>query len=268
MMGGEELAEKVGVRKLRRAEREALLARGLKVCSGKPGCGRELPVEAFSSDCTMWDGLSPYCKECRAKRSLCYRSYILGKKDSIDAHRKSQEEKAELASRGLKRCINTGCGQILPIEEFHKNSQTGDGLSARCKSCNIAHVRKWYDDNPDRVREWREANREWGLLHVGAYRARQAGNEADSFGWLELLEHWASAGVRFDQCHLCGEIGEYGGHNGLHIDHIVPISRGGAHSMDNLRPACASCNRMKNCSTLDEYRDKVVRTASFLLSDN
>lgn len=256
-MGGEELAEKVGVRKLRRAEREALLARGLKVCSGKPGCGRELPVEAFSSDCTMWDGLSPYCKECRAKRSLYYRSYILGKKESIDAHRKRQEEKAELASRGLKRCINTGCGAVKPVSEFHKNSDYSDGLNSLCKSCNYSRVAKWARENP-----------EWSRLQCGAWRARKIGNRVDDFNWEDLVHHWLANGFRPDQCHLCGEIGEYGGIAGLHIDHVIPIARGGAHAMDNLRPACADCNHMKNRSTLDEYRDRVVRTASFLLSDN
>ena len=267
-MGGEELAEKVGVRKLRRDEREALLARGLKVCSGKPGCGRELPVEAFSSDCTMWDGLSPYCKECRAKRSLYYRSYILGKKDSIDAHRKSQEEKAELASRGLKRCITTGCGVVKPVSEFHKCSDYSDGLNPRCKSCNKAGAKRWYEENPDRSLAYRQSRREQTRLYGGALRATEAGNRVEEFTWLDLLDYWSENSIPFDRCYLCGEEGVYEGREGLHIDHVIPIARGGAHAMDNLRPACAPCNHMKNRSTLDEYRDRVVRTASFLLSDN
>ena len=267
-MGGEELAEKIGVRKLRRAEREALLAKGLKVCSGKPGCGRELPVEAFSSDRTNWDGLAPYCKECRARGSLHYRSHVLGKKDSIDAHRKSQEEKARLAKMGLKRCVKSGCDTVKPVSEFHKCSNYSDGLNPRCKSCNKAGAKKWYDDNPEYALEYRTSRREHTRLYCGSLRATEAGNRVDEFTWPDLLDYWSDNAIPFDRCYLCGEKGEYNGVAGLHIDHVVPIARGGAHTMDNLRPACSSCNLMKNRSTLDEYRDKVVRTASFLLSDN
>lgn len=39
------------------------------------------------------------------------------------------------------------------------------------------------------------------------------------------------------------------------LDHVEPLSRGGAHGPDNLTPACLSCNRSKNKRTLNEWRD-------------
>jgi 5-methylcytosine-specific restriction endonuclease McrA len=36
-------------------------------------------------------------------------------------------------------------------------------------------------------------------------------------------------------------------------DHMVPISRGGAHSIENLVPACMSCNSRKGTKNLLEY---------------
>lgn len=38
------------------------------------------------------------------------------------------------------------------------------------------------------------------------------------------------------------------------LDHVVPISRGGAHEFSNLLPACRSCNSSKNALTLEEWR--------------
>lgn len=250
-------------------ERIRLAPLGLKRCSAKSGCGKILPLDSFGREAKAPDGLRIMCKPCdalavAARRHGSPRKALLVREAVI--YEKTERER--LAERGLKRCVRSGCGEVFPVSEFHKDSTTKDGLNARCKSCNSAIAKRWYDDNPDRTRERRESRREWGLLHTGAYRARQAGNEADSFGWPDLLEYWSSIGVSYDRCHLCGEIGEYGGRDGLHIDHVIPIARGGAHAMDNLRPACATCNHMKNRSTLDEYRDKVVRTASFLLSDN
>lgn len=250
-------------------ERIRLAPLGLKRCSARSGCGKILPLANFARETKAPDGLRIMCKPCDslycATRRHGSREKALA---SFAEFAELKSERVELAARGLKRCVESGCAEVFPVSEFHKDSGSADGLSARCKSCNIAQVKKWYDDNPDRAREWRESRREWVRLHGGAYRARKLGNDVDSFGWPDLLEYWSSIGVSYDRCHLCGEVGEYGGREGLHIDHVIPIARGGSHSMDNLRPACSSCNRMKNRSTLDEYRDKVVRTASFLLSDN
>ena len=49
-------------------------------------------------------------------------------------------------------------------------------------------------------------------------------------------------------CWMCGSP-VWEGHN-LNMDHVVPVARGGIHCADNLRPACASCNRRKNAKLM------------------
>lgn len=39
----------------------------------------------------------------------------------------------------------------------------------------------------------------------------------------------------------------------LHIDHVVPRARGGLDTIDNLVPACATCNLSKGAKSLDEW---------------
>lgn len=39
------------------------------------------------------------------------------------------------------------------------------------------------------------------------------------------------------------------------LDHVVPLSRGGTHTYDNLRVACQSCNSRKNAKLLEELDD-------------
>ena len=247
----------VVTRRPSRPERESLLGRGLKACYGKGGCGKLLPASAFHRDSKSWDGLVAYCKDCRLRATHKWRHKEPDKAASYARYVRDRRERPSLEALGLKRCIWSGCDTVKPISEFHKDSDKPDGLNSLCKSCNSSRVAKWARENS-----------EWSRLQCGAWRARKIGNRVDDFNWEDLVHHWLANGFRPDQCHLCGEIGEYGGIAGLHIDHVIPIARGGSHSMDNLRPACSSCNRMKNRSTLDEYRDKVVRTASFLLSDN
>jgi 5-methylcytosine-specific restriction endonuclease McrA len=39
----------------------------------------------------------------------------------------------------------------------------------------------------------------------------------------------------------------------LQIDHVQPLAKGGSHTYDNLRVACAVCNCRKSDLTLDEF---------------
>lgn len=39
----------------------------------------------------------------------------------------------------------------------------------------------------------------------------------------------------------------------LELDHVVPLSRGGKHAVENIVPACRACNTSKNNRTLDEW---------------
>jgi HNH endonuclease len=40
--------------------------------------------------------------------------------------------------------------------------------------------------------------------------------------------------------------------NELHLDHVIPVSRGGTSTVENLRVLCAECNLKKKSDSLDE----------------
>jgi 5-methylcytosine-specific restriction endonuclease McrA len=48
--------------------------------------------------------------------------------------------------------------------------------------------------------------------------------------------------VKNVKCYLCGELIPMGDR---HVDHIVPLAKGGAHTASNLAVACAKCNESK-----------------------
>lgn len=48
-------------------------------------------------------------------------------------------------------------------------------------------------------------------------------------------------------CYLCGQ-------SAKGIDHIVPLSKGGNHSIGNLAPCCTSCNSKKSSKFLIQLR--------------
>jgi 5-methylcytosine-specific restriction endonuclease McrA len=45
----------------------------------------------------------------------------------------------------------------------------------------------------------------------------------------------------------------------LTMDHVIPLSRGGRHSLGNLLPACASCNSSKSSRFITEWRAQARR---------
>lgn len=47
---------------------------------------------------------------------------------------------------------------------------------------------------------------------------------------------------------------------GFHVDHFIPLSKGGAHVLTNLRIACAPCNLRKNAKMPDEFMAEVARS--------
>ena len=55
---------------------------------------------------------------------------------------------------------------------------------------------------------------------------------------------------------------ECGSSRSLHVDHIVPLSRGGRHAIGNLQMLCQSCNLSKNNRlTVEWRRHKAARAA-------
>src|SRR5579871_1037151 len=44
----------------------------------------------------------------------------------------------------------------------------------------------------------------------------------------------------------------------VQLDHRVPLSRGGAHTLENLLQSCQRCNQLKGLLTEGEYRDLIV----------
>ena len=86
-----------------------------------------------------------------------------------------------------KECIGKyGCGEMLPLEDFHKDKHRKHGRTIRCKKCNNAHEKKYLRDNPEvkakcyakhraTAKAWRAANPEKVKANKKAWRAKNPG---------------------------------------------------------------------------------------------
>jgi len=110
-----------------------------------------------------------------------------------------------------------------------------------------AYQARYYLENAGRVKAriaaYQAANPEKKWHMESKRRARKAAN-GGSHTLEELIQKFADLGSR---CFYCGVQGK------LTIDHDVPLSRGGTDYIDNILPACRSCNSRKNKKTGAEF---------------
>lgn len=85
------------------------------------------------------------------------------------------------------------------------------------------------------ARDWIKQHPEYNRLRYHRYRARLQGVEAT----LTVAEWHAILEAFGHRCAYCLR------HGKMTQDHVVPVSRGGAHTAGNIVPACLSCNAKK-----------------------
>lgn len=155
----------------------------------------------------------------------------------------------------------TQCDEHLPKVEFYEDPKRLDGCYSWCKACFKAHCRSAYDPEKDaergaryrstpeakerdreRLRAWYAANPERAREQTRRYQARRSAATVEEVSYAAILERDGMS------CHICDD--EIPSLNVLHFDHVIPLSKGGAHSYDNIKPSHASCNLRKGAKIL------------------
>lgn len=98
--------------------------------------------------------------------------------------------------------------------------------------------------NPNKTNEWRAANPDKAKAISQRRRANKCSVEINDF----TADQWTQLKEKYNyQCVYCGCVS-----NKLTMDHIIPISRGGNHTLENILPACQQCNSKKGARTPEE----------------
>ena len=117
----------------------------------------------------------------------------------------------------------------------------------------LTYCHQWYLDNTEQHHEscarWEKANPEKRRALKHNRRARIKGN-GGTFTFKELNE-------LFEQqegfCAYCGELLYSSFDKEVHIDHKIPLSRGGHNDISNIALSCARCNLQKGTKTDEEF---------------
>lgn len=131
-------------------------------------------------------------------------------------------------------------------ERYRANREKELARNRVWRASNVEHhralCRKWAKDNPLSMRAI-VARRRSRLSSVeGSYRA------AD----IRLLFIQQGGLCKACACSL----------ERYHVDHIIPITRGGSNWPENLQLLCPTCNRSKSNKTMEEWRNYVQKQVS------
>lgn len=200
-------------------------------------CKKTKPLSEFYNSKKEKYGKTSWCKVCsldhqrewRAKnndkvRAQSKRAYYAHREDNIKRVMKWASENPEKHNKW--------------IDDWHK-AHREKGLKS---------AKKWRENNKDKerakTRRWRKNNPEKARLQVETRRCRKikAVGSIETKDWIKLCEKYDN------RCLRCGKQDVT-----LSVDHIVPLSKGGSNTIDNVQPLCVSCNSRKHTKIID-YR--------------
>lgn len=209
----------------------------MKVCCR---CRTAKPHSEYWNQRAAPDGLQRLCKDCLRSRKV--------------ARRAAMDPIARPES-GTKQCSR--CRALLPVGRFTSAPRERDGLHSRCKSCQnaVALLARRLDPERSRnhVRRWRAANtaranaatRAWEIRNPDKARAKWARHSAKRASvdirtltpseWRDTIDYYGS------YCAYCLAVIA-----NPEMDHLIPLSKNGEHAVENVAPACRSCNARKS----------------------
>ena len=155
-----------------------------------------------------------------------------------------------------KRC--TKCGDEYPAttDYFHARSDRKSGIKSECKSCGDLRQRNHYASNIEEAHQeqkrYRDANPERNKKRLREYRAEhpekfliynqnRAARKKAAPGTHTAQDIQAQFQRQKGKCYYCHKhLTKY------HVDHVIPLSRGGSNDPSNLVIACPLCNQKKH----------------------
>lgn len=179
------------------------------------------------------------CDSCSAARREYMRGYRRSEKSISYRKQYNAENREQIAEYMKSYYVDHSTAAIERARQWRLANPERYQEAQRRRTEETREVRsernrQWKIDNPDRKRE-----------HARQYqhrrRARMMATQVADFTLEQMEQKMAYYG---NSCYLQIPGICTGGFD--HIDHVKPISKGGAHILANTRPACKPCNEYKS----------------------
>lgn len=201
----------------------------LKTCAD---CKQAQPLSCYYKAASNADGLLSRCKQCY---SLKCKEYRLRNAEKIKAQKRRAYEQDRQNPDYLAK--------IKAYQEANKERKReyDRDYRERTKDKQDHWSKEWVAKNPDKRR---------AILRN--YKARRRAQESGGVSTAALAA-WTLQQKKV--CYWCGSKCA----KGFHVDHYVPLCKGGKHEIGNLVIACAPCNLRKNLKDPFDFARQVGR---------
>ncbi len=205
-----------------------------------PKCEEIKPISSFYKSKQRKDGYRCYCISCQKKDSKYIQDNYpeITRNYSKKHYYKDIEKSREV---GKKRASKYSQKNREKLREKNITWQNNNRAKfnqmqresyARHKEENKSRHKKFMALHPEKNKQYRNNRRARKLNAAGSFTNEE---------WKELCEKYN---------HICLRCKKK---KPLTIDHVIPLSKGGSNSIDNIQPLCRSCNSSKRVSSTD-YR--------------
>jgi 5-methylcytosine-specific restriction endonuclease McrA len=152
---------------------------------------------------------------------------------------KNRERKK--AQKAARRKLNP-----VPFRTSNKNSQK------RCWTKRQAYARAYYQKHKERLKKRCIERYQENKPRAYEYAQKRRALKMKATVNLKSISEFRSRvkSKPFIACYYCEKIVST---KAIHFDHIVPLIKGGSHSVENLCVSCPTCNLTKNASTIKTW---------------
>jgi len=216
------------------------LSTSSKTCTS---CGVEKIITDFGKRNDTQDGRRSQCKSCR---SVVNREWQKSPKAKDYASQWVKNNPDRVKAKSDKYWKNNPDKLKAKRARYEAKWRKRYPEKANAKSL------KWRKENPNKVKEiakkFRQSHPNKSRDDAIRRRARIQGVESVKYTEQDIFELWGT------DCYLCNkpidlnaarQVGKQGWQEGLHLEHLIPITKNGADTPQNVRPAHGLCNLKK-----------------------
>ena len=140
----------------------------------------------------------------------------------------------------------SNCGTYAGYRKHH-NQKTKPCIECLVANRVYSNIR-YKKDGPARQAKSRANNLDKIRARERAKSRRRRANQSIPYNELQVIATYGG------NCNICGlaidfmaprKCGNPGWENGIHIDHLIPVSKGGPDTLENVRPTHGVCNLNK-----------------------